>query len=100
MIKISLIIVTLILNSLAFSASADNRDIYTAYPLLGDNEPFSYPDKRVSTVIEKGLVRELIIQCTKETEGIMVHDHISSVFCDSNNECHSTLRAAINATCK
>ncbi len=75
------------------------QDIYTSYPAFGDKDPFSYNNERVLAVTDKGLVRELIVQCTKQTEGIMFHDIASDTFCDSKNKCHKTLSRAISGTC-
>ncbi len=81
------------------SSAATNEGIYTSYPIFGDSEPVRYSDKRVSVITDKGLVRELIVQCSKDREGIVVHDYISEVFCDSKNACHGSLVTAINRTC-
>ncbi len=97
------VILTLLM-SLFYSPCLAQENIYTSYPAFGDEEPYSYNDKRIAAITEKGLVRELIIQCKKNKddtilEGIMVHDHINNVFCDSKNECHASLAQAINHTC-
>jgi len=75
-------------------------DIYTSYPVFGDNEPSLYKDKRVNVVRDKGLVRELTVQCTPKLDGILIHDVISNQFCDSKNQCHSKLTTAIRKTCE
>lgn len=85
---------------LATAMLLSSGDIYTSYPVFGDKEPGYYSDKRVNTVTDKGLVRELIVQCGRENEGILVHDVIGDVFCDSKDTCHSTLSAAIRGTCR
>lgn len=86
-------------SSSSTTTPSQRNNIYTAQPIFGDQQPYSYNDRRVNTIIEKGLVRELIVQCSKEMEGIMVHDHISNVYCDSKNECHKSLSRAIDRTC-
>ncbi|MEO1151276.1 MAG: hypothetical protein AAFW83_09845 [Pseudomonadota bacterium] len=75
------------------------ENIYTSYPVFGDKEPGLYTDKRVNTVTDKGLVRELIVQCVNDQEGILVHDTIANEFCDSGNRCHARLSTAISRTC-
>ena len=74
-------------------------EIYTSYPVFGDEEPGHYANSRVHAVTDNGLMRELIVSCGRE-EGILVHDTVSDLFCDSKNKCHKSLTRAIASTCR
>jgi len=73
-------------------------EIYTAYPAFGDKEPAFYQDNRVKAVADKGITRELIVQC-RNGEGVMVHDVVNDIYVDSKNRDHNSLSAAIRGTC-
>ncbi len=74
-------------------------EIYTSYPAFGDEIEEQYRNSRVEAVVDKGIVRELIIDCGSGAEGVMVHDVVGDVFCDSKDQCHEGLSTAIERTC-
>lgn len=83
---------------LSVVAIAAAGEIYTSYPGLGDEDHNGYNDKRIEVVADKGIVRELIVNCGNGA-GILNHDVIDNLFCDAQHRCSGSLQSAIKNTC-
>ena len=53
----------------------------------------------VETVIDRGLVKELLVSCLDARESVVRHAPLDQAWCDDKNVCHRTLDAAVRASC-
>ncbi|MBU2582410.1 MAG: hypothetical protein KJ622_11895 [Alphaproteobacteria bacterium] len=72
----------------AFMAST-----FTAY------QAFVHPGATVETLIDKGLIVEMIIKCP-DGAGIITYSRVERVYCTPDYSCHGAITHAIEHLCR
>jgi hypothetical protein len=76
-----------------FLASTAAATLFNYFPGLSNEA------SRISAIIDRGLVAELVVKCD-EGEGIVAASLAEQTFCAPNFTCYEDLGEAISATCR